>query len=53
MSEILTAYFKQVGRHKLLTKQEEISRNVKVIVGPHAFGNKTNIQEIDARQKNK
>ena len=25
------------------TKQEDISRNVNVIVGPHAFGNKTNI----------
>jgi len=25
MSEILTAYFKQVGKHKLLTKQEEVS----------------------------
>ena len=26
-----------------VTKQEDISRNVNVIVGPHAFGNKTNI----------
>ena len=25
------------------TKQEDISRSVNVIVGPHAFGNKTNI----------
>ena len=25
------------------TKQEDISRNVNVIVGPHAFGSKTNI----------
>ena len=25
------------------TKQEDISRNVNVIVGPSAFGNKTNI----------
>ena len=27
------------------TKQEDISRNVNVIVGPSAFGNKTNIQD--------
>ena len=27
------------------TTQEDISRNVNVIVGPSAFGNKTNIQD--------
>ena len=33
MSDILTAYFKQVGRHKLLTKQEEISLTKKIEAG--------------------
>ena len=27
------------------TKQEDISRSVNVVVGPSAFGNKTNIQD--------
>jgi RNA polymerase primary sigma factor len=33
MSDILTQYFKQVGRHKLLTKQEEIMLAKKIEAG--------------------